>query len=117
MLRPRSPGPGRAMIVHGMTFPNPNYKGERPMPPHLGDLLSAAVAHLSPEFRAESAALWQPEHLERLADRLTALRRGVVDRPPPTFAEETTPSLGPVFAPWLPVLADLDTSADPPPAD
>src|SRR5205823_767254 len=76
-----------------------------------------AVAHLPPAFRAEAAALWRPEHVERLAGRLTALRRdGVIDRPPPTFAEETTPPLEPLFAPWRSVLAELDT-ADPLPAD
>jgi hypothetical protein len=87
------------------------------MPLHLGDALLAAVTPLSPAFRDEGAPLWQAEHLERLADRLTSLRGGVVDRPPPVFAEETTPPLEPLFAPWRPILAEMDTASDPLPVD
>lgn len=78
------------------------------MPHSLADALLAAVPHLPTDLRDAAAALWQPELLERLADRLTAMRRdGVVDRPPPPFAEETTPPLGPLFEPWRPLLDEL----------
>jgi hypothetical protein len=87
------------------------------MPPPLGDILAAAVARLSLPFRAEAEALWQPEHLERLADRLTALCQAVVDRPPPSFVDETTPPLEPIFAPWRSVLTELATTSDPVPAE
>jgi len=79
---------------------------------NLGDALLAAVEHLTPTFRDETSALWQPEHLERLADRLTALQVAVVDRPAPTFAEETTPPLEPIFASWRAVLAEVDDSTE-----
>lgn len=75
------------------------------IPQHLAETLTAALVTLP------DAPAWQPEHVARLAARLTALRRGVVDRPAPTFAEETTPPLEPLFAPWRPLLDELDRSA------
>jgi len=82
------------------------------MQPSLTDGLLAAVPHLSSDFRDAAASLWQAEHLERLADRLAAMRRdGIVDRSPPAFAEETTPPLGPLFEPWWPLINELEMTA------
>lgn len=74
----------------------------------LVPLLEAAVPQLSTEFREHASKLWHSEHLERLAERLLTLQKAVNDRPQPVFAEETTPPLEPIFAPWRPLLAELN---------
>ncbi len=82
--------------------------------PNLTTTLQGAFESLPEAFRTENARLFLPEHLEKLAGRLTAFHeKGVpADRPPPHFDEETTPPLGPIFAPFEAVLnrfADDDT--------
>lgn len=66
----------------------------------LGDTLTAAVPHLPAGFRAGTARLWVPEHVERVAARVAEFRQSgrVDDRPPPHFAAEVTPPVGPVLA-------------------
>jgi hypothetical protein len=66
----------------------------------LSEVLAACVALLPEGFRTDCARLFEPEYLDRLAGRLLELHhRGVpVQPPPPHFAAECTPPLGPVFA-------------------
>jgi len=68
--------------------------------------LLAATEFLPEAFRAKHARLFLPEHLETLAARLATFHETGVpaDRPPPRFDEETTPPLGPVYAPFEAVL-------------
>jgi hypothetical protein len=75
------------------------------MCPDLEEALLSAVAHLSPEFREQGDRLFHAEHLRRLADRLLRMHQsGIVDRAPPTFPEETTPPLAPLFERWQPLV-------------
>jgi hypothetical protein len=68
--------------------------------------LRIAVSFFPEPFRAEYARLFASEHLETLAGRLVLFHTsGVpVNRLPPYFDEETTPPLGPVYAPFETVL-------------
>lgn len=55
---------------------------------------------------------WPAELVARLAARLADMAaNGVVERPPPHFAEEVTPPVGPVFDRFRPVLASADPQA------
>jgi hypothetical protein len=72
----------------------------------LRDALAACVPLLPELFRAEHARLFEPDLLDRLADRLLALHREGMpaDRPPPHLDAECTPPLAGAFDPFRDVL-------------
>jgi hypothetical protein len=77
----------------------------------LVEALRAARERLPEAFRTSHARLFEPEHLERLAQRLERFHReGVPDAfPLPHFAAECTPPLAECFAPFR---AALEGSQD-----
>ena len=85
------------------------------MPFPLSETLLRCASLLPEPFRSDHARLWQPEHLEALAGRLLRFaEEGVPDSPPPPhFAAECTPPLGPAFAPFRDILARWLTRPDP----
>jgi hypothetical protein len=78
--------------------------------PDIVASLQSAFVRLRETPQSDFAQLFLPEHLERLADRLTLfLHQGVpAVPPPPYFDAEITPSLGPIFAPFAGALAHPD---------
>jgi hypothetical protein len=77
--------------------------------PDIFDSLQVAFVRLRETPQSELAQLFLPEHLERLADRLTLfLHQGVPAVRPPFFDGEITLPLGPLFAFFGEALAHPD---------
>lgn len=72
----------------------------------LPTLLTDAVPHLTPAFRAAHARLWVPEHFARLAERLADWHATGVPAgpPPPHFDAELLPDFAAAFTPFRDVL-------------
>lgn len=80
----------------------------------LIERLRDAREQLPEEFRTAHARLFEPEHLQRLAERLERFARdGVPDAfPLPHFAAECTPPLTECFAPFRPALEGAQSWAE-----